>query len=178
MLFSNLCLLAGATVLFAAGSEHRGLAEQRLSRFHHPVHLCSHPAGPHLSHFSPLSPLSPFHFCHLCPSLSLLSISMSTQQSDGVVSRLYGSALSFYEEYDEALLTDHQRKLLRLDQFKDVKERRVLTNKCLCLLSQWPFFEAFQRFLFFLYKRLLMGPYDIPIERLISHFLYSVPFPR
>ena len=103
---------------------------------------------------------------------------MSTQQSDGVVSRLYGSALSFYEEYDETLLTDHQRKLLRLDQFKDVKERRVLTNKCLCLLSQWPFFEAFQRFLFFLYKRLLMGPYDIPIERLISHFLYSVPFPR
>ena len=110
--------------------------------------------------------------------MSLLSIFVPTQQSDGVVSRLYGSALSFYEEYDETLLTDHQRKLLRLDQFKDVKERRVLTNKCLCLLSQWPFFEAFQKFLFFLYKRLLMGPYDIPIERLISHFLYSVPFPR
>ena len=100
-----------------------------------------------------------------------------TQQSDGVVSRLYGSALSFYEEYDESLLTEEQRKLLQLEQYKDPSQRRVLTNKCLCLLSQWPFFEAFQKFLFFLYKRLLMGPYDVPLERLISHFLYSVPFP-
>ena len=69
--------MAGATVLFAAGSEHRGLAKQRLRRFHHPVHLCSHPAGPHLSHLSPLSPLSflpPLSifvtFVHLCAHLA------------------------------------------------------------------------------------------------------------
>ena len=103
---------------------------------------------------------------------------MLTQQSEKQQSRLYGSSLSFYEEYDEGLLTEEQKVLLKLDQWKEPGQRRVLANKCLCLLSKWPFFEAFHKFLFFLYKRLLMGPYDIPIERLISHFLYSVPFPR
>ena len=101
-----------------------------------------------------------------------------TQQNDEGKDSLYGSALSFYEEYDETLLTEEQKTLLKLDQYKDSSTRRVLTNKCLCLLSKWPFFEAFQKFLFFLYKRLLMGPHDVPLERLISHFLYTVPFPR
>jgi len=91
--------------------------------------------------------------------------------------KVYGSAISFYEEYDEDLLSEEQKKLLKLDKYKNKSERRILTNKCICLLSQWPFFEAFEKFLFFIYKRLLMGPFDIPIERLISHFLYSVPFP-
>ena len=71
----------------------------------------------------------------------------------------------------------NKKKLLKLDKYKNKSERRILTNKCICLMSQWPFFEAFEKFLFFIYKRLLMGPFDIPIERLISHFLYSVPFP-
>ena len=52
-----------------------------------------------------------------------------------------------------------------------------MASKCICLLSQWPFFDAFEKFLFFIYKRLLMGPFDIPLERFISHFLYHVPFP-
>jgi pentatricopeptide repeat protein len=91
--------------------------------------------------------------------------------------KVYGSAISFYEEYEEDLLSEEQSKLLKLDKYKSNSDRKIMTNKCICLLSQWPFFEAFEKFLFFIYKRLLMGPFDIPIERLISHFLYSVPFP-
>ena len=90
---------------------------------------------------------------------------------------MYGSSISFYEEYDEALLTEEQRAQLRLDNYKSAGERRIMANKCICLLSQWPFFDAFEKFLFFIYKRLLMGPFEIPVERYISHFLYSVPFP-
>ena len=95
----------------------------------------------------------------------------------GNAGKVYGSAISFYEEYDESLLTEEQRTLLRLDNYKARSERRIMANKCICLLSQWPFFDAFEKFLFFIYKRLLMGPFDIPLERYISHFLYSVPFP-
>ena len=95
----------------------------------------------------------------------------------GTTGKVYGSAISFYEEYDENLLTEEQRSLLRLDNYKVKNERRIMANKCICLLSQWPFFDAFEKFLFFIYKRLLMGPFDIPLERYISHFLYSVPFP-
>ena len=91
--------------------------------------------------------------------------------------QVYGSSISFYEEYDEALLTEEQRAQLRLDNYKSAGERRIMANKCICLLSQWPFFDAFEKFLFFIYKRLLMGPFEIPVERYISHFLYSVPFP-
>ena len=90
---------------------------------------------------------------------------------------MYGSAISFYEEYDEELMTEEQRSLLRLENYREKSERRIMANKCICLLSQWPFFDAFEKFLFFIYKRLLMGPFDIPLERYISHFLYSVPFP-
>ena len=91
--------------------------------------------------------------------------------------RVYGSSISFYEEYEESLLTEEQANLLRLSQYKNKEERKIMANKCICLLSQWPFFDAFEKFLFFIYKRLLMGPFDIPIERYISHFLYHVPFP-
>ena len=109
-------------------------------------------------------------------------------------SKVYGSSISFYEEYDESLLTEDQvrsgeddnpelimsclqAKQLRLSQYSKKEERKIMANKCICLLSQWPFFDAFEKFLFFIYKRLLMGPFDIPIERYISHFLYHVPFP-
>ena len=87
--------------------------------------------------------------------------------------KLYGSAISFYEDYDEQLLTEEQRTLLRLDNYKDSNERRIKTNKCICLLSQWPFFDAFEKFLFFIYKRLLMGPFDIPLERKAAQWIYT-----
>ena len=37
-------------------------------------------------------------------------------------------------------------------------------NKCICLLSHWPFFSAFRAFLSFLY-RLSVSRNSIPLER-------------
>ncbi len=91
--------------------------------------------------------------------------------------KVYGTAITFYEEYDEDHLTEEQKKMLNLSKWSRKSERKLLANKCICLLSRWPFFEAFKTFLFFLHKRQLMGPFDIPLERFVSHFLFDVPFP-
>ncbi|XP_053199484.1 C-myc promoter-binding protein-like isoform X1 [Scomber japonicus] len=55
--------------------------------------------------------------------------------------------------------------------------RSVHTNKCICLLSHWPFFDAFRKFLTFLYRYSISGPHALPIEKHISHFMHKVPFP-
>ena len=91
--------------------------------------------------------------------------------------KVYGTAITFYEDYDEESLTDDQKDMLHLKKWNRKSDRKILANKCICLLSRWPFFEAFKQFLYFIYKRQLMGPFDIPLERWISHFLYDVPFP-
>ena len=91
--------------------------------------------------------------------------------------KVYGSSISFFEEYDEQLLTEEQKSQLRLENYKETSERKIYASKCICLLSHWPFFDAFEKFLFFIYKRLLMGPFNIPLERYVSHFLNNVPFP-
>lgn len=38
-------------------------------------------------------------------------------------------------------------------------------NKCICLLSHWPFFDTFEKFLRFLYELSTTGPHSVPIER-------------
>ena len=60
--------------------------------------------------------------------------------------------ISFYEDYAESKLTEAQRKLLKLDKWKNPMDRKIIAKKCICFLSKWPFFEAFEKFLFFLYK--------------------------
>lgn len=91
--------------------------------------------------------------------------------------KVYGSAITFYEEYHDESLSADQKSLLQMQKYKRKSDRKIFANKCICILSQWPFFEAFENFLFYLHKRQLMGPYDIPLERFISHFLFDVPFP-
>ncbi|KPP65458.1 DENN domain-containing protein 4C-like [Scleropages formosus] len=58
-----------------------------------------------------------------------------------------------------------------------IPNRSAITNRCICLLSRWPFFEAFRKFLTFLYKLSISGPQPLPIEKHISHFMHNVPFP-
>jgi hypothetical protein len=41
----------------------------------------------------------------------------------------------------------------------------VHTNKCICLLSHWPFFDAFRKFLTFLYRYSISGPHALPLEK-------------
>uniref|UniRef100_A0A4W3IKZ3 DENN domain containing 4C n=1 Tax=Callorhinchus milii TaxID=7868 RepID=A0A4W3IKZ3_CALMI len=94
--------------------------------------------------------------------------------------KVYGAAIQFYESYPMELLTEKQLMQLGLITAVDKKlitSKTVHTNKCICLLSRWPFYEAFRKFLMFLYKLSVSGPHHLPIEKHISHFMHNVPFP-
>ncbi|XP_032378374.1 C-myc promoter-binding protein isoform X6 [Etheostoma spectabile] len=111
--------------------------------------------------------------------------------------KVYGAAIQFYEPFPQECLTDQQFSqlgLLNPDPPKPSSNckgtaassatnsttttpRLVFTNKCICLLSHWPFFDAFRKFLTFLYRYSISGPHALPIEKHISHFMHKVPFP-
>ncbi|XP_017282258.1 C-myc promoter-binding protein isoform X2 [Kryptolebias marmoratus] len=104
--------------------------------------------------------------------------------------KVYGAAIQFYEPYPEECLTDQQFSQLGLLSPQEHKPSSitanttdgsnpcsVYTNKCICLLSHWPFFDAFRKFLTFLYRYSISGPHALPIEKHISHFMHKVPFP-
>ncbi|KAF7669009.1 hypothetical protein LDENG_00264010 [Lucifuga dentata] len=94
--------------------------------------------------------------------------------------KVYGSAIQFYEPYPVELLSEKQKLqlgLLTTVEKKMIHNRPVNTNKCICLLSRWPFFESFRKFLMFLYKLSVSGPHPLPIEKHISHFMHNVSFP-
>ncbi|XP_025022811.1 C-myc promoter-binding protein, partial [Python bivittatus] len=89
--------------------------------------------------------------------------------------KVYGAAIQFYETYSEEDLTEKQKSQLGFMTIPSSKT--VQTNKCICLLSHWPFFDAFKKFLTFLYRYSISGPHVLPIEKHISHFMHKVPFP-
>lgn len=95
--------------------------------------------------------------------------------------QVYGAAVSFYEEYMENKLSDMQMRSLGLKN-QSIRQqyniqKTVHVRKAICLLSHWPFFDAFKKFLSQLYKVSITGPHQVPIERHISHFMYDVPYP-
>ncbi|KAM3857669.1 DENN domain-containing protein 4C [Diretmus argenteus] len=94
--------------------------------------------------------------------------------------KVYGAAIQFYEPYAVDLLSEKQKiqlGLLTTVEKKMIPNRPVNTNKCICLISRWPFFESFRKFLMFLYKLSVSGPHPLPIEKHISHFMHNVSFP-
>ncbi|KAL2078974.1 hypothetical protein ACEWY4_024718 [Coilia grayii] len=94
--------------------------------------------------------------------------------------KVYGAAIQFYEAYPLERLSERQKQqlgLLTAVEKRLITDRPVNTNKCICLLSRWPFFEAFRKFLLFLYKLSVSGPHPLPIEKHISHFMHNVSFP-
>uniref|UniRef100_H2UR89 DENN domain containing 4A n=1 Tax=Takifugu rubripes TaxID=31033 RepID=H2UR89_TAKRU len=91
--------------------------------------------------------------------------------------KVYGAAIQFYETFPPECLNDQQRSQLTADSNSAATQCSVYTNKCICLLSHWPFFDAFRKFLTFLYRYSISGPHVQPIEKHISHFMHKVPFP-
>ncbi|XP_013393388.1 C-myc promoter-binding protein [Lingula anatina] len=93
--------------------------------------------------------------------------------------KVYGAAVTFYETYNEEKLTSEQRRNLGLlEEHNSQPKMLVHANKSICLLSHWPFFDTFKRFLTVLFKMTLNGiESPVPIERYISHFMWDVPFP-
>ncbi|XP_063311303.1 DENN domain-containing protein 4C isoform X2 [Pelobates fuscus] len=94
--------------------------------------------------------------------------------------KVYGAAIQFYEPYPREMLSEKQMMQLGLISAVEKKvltSKAINTNKCICLLSHWPFFETFRKFLVFIYKLSVSGPNTLPIEKYISHFMHNVPFP-
>ena len=43
--------------------------------------------------------------------------------------------------------------------------KTVHESKCICVLSRWPFFNTFKKYLSYLYRISVSGPQEVPIER-------------
>ncbi|ESO07026.1 hypothetical protein HELRODRAFT_77102 [Helobdella robusta] len=95
--------------------------------------------------------------------------------------KCYGAAVVFYKDFNSKYFTQKQREFFG-DEKKNtssVHTKHKQTNKqqSICLLSRWPFFDSFKKFLLYLYRISVSGPQGIPIERYISHFIDEIPFP-
>ncbi|XP_029694087.1 DENN domain-containing protein 4B isoform X2 [Takifugu rubripes] len=94
--------------------------------------------------------------------------------------KVYGAAIQFYESFQQELLSERQRVRLGL---LSVVDRRPITNrslqvkKSICVLSHWPFFSVFQKFLTFIYRYSVSGAQVLPLEKHVSSFMHNVPFP-
>ncbi|KAF7664519.1 hypothetical protein LDENG_00174520 [Lucifuga dentata] len=115
----------------------------------------------------------PAHTKHSLPVFSTFVLTGASGE------KVYGAAIQFYESYSEENLTERQRSQLGLPGFNLAPDgtRNVYSNKSICLLSHWPFFQSFRSFLTFLYRYSISGPHALPLEKHISHFMQSVPFP-
>ncbi|KAM8920742.1 DENN domain-containing protein 4B isoform 2-T2 [Pelodytes ibericus] len=94
--------------------------------------------------------------------------------------KVYGAAIQFYEQYPRECLSEKQSQRLGLLSVVDkrpVTSKSVQTKKSICVLSHWPFFDVFQKFLTFIYRYSISGPHVLPIEKHISNFMFNVPFP-
>uniref|UniRef100_A0A8B9K142 DENN/MADD domain containing 4B n=1 Tax=Astyanax mexicanus TaxID=7994 RepID=A0A8B9K142_ASTMX len=94
--------------------------------------------------------------------------------------KVYGAAIQFYEAYPREALSERQRVRLGLVSVVDrrpITNRTVQVKKSVCVLSHWPFFTVFQKFLTFVYRYSISGPHVLPIEKHISSFMHNVPFP-
>lgn len=115
----------------------------------------------------------PAHTKHSLPVFSTFVLTGASGE------KVYGAAIQFYEPYSEEKLSERQRSQLGLSSSSLGPDgtRSVYSNKSICLLSHWPFFQSFRRFLTFLYRYAISGPHALPIEKHISHFMQNVPFP-
>ncbi|XP_023811552.1 C-myc promoter-binding protein isoform X2 [Oryzias latipes] len=115
----------------------------------------------------------PTHTKHSLPVFSTFVLTGASGE------KVYGAAIQFYEPHPEESLTDRQRSQLGLtsSDFGNDETKTFYSNKSICLLSHWPFFDSFRSFLTFLYRYSISGPHAVPIEKHVSHFMQNVPFP-
>ncbi|XP_036319544.1 DENN domain-containing protein Crag isoform X3 [Rhagoletis pomonella] len=121
-------------------------------------------AWPHVSDGEKRKPISPVF------STFVLTV------NDGSY-KVYGSALTFYEDFEESELTAKQRELLCWDE-AFAKHNSLHIIKSICLLSHYPFGDTFDRWLRYLQRLAVRGvDLPVPIERYITQLLDEVPFP-
>ncbi|XP_026667588.1 DENN domain-containing protein Crag isoform X2 [Ceratina calcarata] len=62
-------------------------------------------------------------------------------------------------------------------QYTNPATQSLNISKSICILSHWPFFDTFEKFLVFLHSMCDNKPQQVPIEKYIAYFLYDIPFP-
>ncbi|XP_043280823.1 DENN domain-containing protein Crag isoform X4 [Venturia canescens] len=62
-------------------------------------------------------------------------------------------------------------------QYTDPETQSLNISKSICILSHWPFFDTFEKFLVYLHSMVNGKPQNVPIEKYISYFLCDIPFP-
>ncbi|KAK2518217.1 hypothetical protein Q9233_012728 [Columba guinea] len=100
--------------------------------------------------------------------------------AEGAPGGVYGAAIQFHEAFPRERLSEKQSLRLGLLSVVDrrpVGGRSLQTRKSICVLSHWPFFDVFRKFLMFIYRYSISGPHVLPLETHISHFMHNVPFP-
>ncbi|XP_050536920.1 DENN domain-containing protein Crag isoform X2 [Daktulosphaira vitifoliae] len=92
--------------------------------------------------------------------------------------KVYGAAITFYEKFS-GNLSNEQKELLGLNEHHNELKNGIglHSNKSICVLSHWPFFDTFEKFLMFLLNTSLGDKIHIPVERYITHLVDEVPFP-
>lgn len=65
--------------------------------------------------------------------------------------QVYGSAVTFYENYNYSELTDSQMESLGWRKGVSQTKYSVHINKSICLLSHWPFSDTFERWLLYIH---------------------------
>lgn len=81
---------------------------------------------------------------------------------------MYGAAIQFYESFPPELLSERQSVTLGLLSVVDrrpIGGRSLQVKKSICVLSNWPFFTVFQKFLTFIYRYSISGPHVLPLEK-------------
>ncbi|MEE6528458.1 hypothetical protein FKM82_030775, partial [Ascaphus truei] len=81
--------------------------------------------------------------------------------------KVYGAAIQFHEQFPRECVSEKQSLRLGLLSAVDkrpVTNKSVQTKKSICVLSHWPFFDVFQKFLTFIYRYSISGPHVLPIE--------------
>uniref|UniRef100_A0A1A7Y976 DENN/MADD domain containing 4B n=1 Tax=Iconisemion striatum TaxID=60296 RepID=A0A1A7Y976_9TELE len=94
--------------------------------------------------------------------------------------KVYGAAIQFYESFSKDLLSERQNirlGLLSVVDRRPITSRSLHVKKSICVLSHWPFFTVFQKFLTFIYRYSISGPHVLPLEKHVSSFMHNVPFP-
>lgn len=64
--------------------------------------------------------------------------------------KVYGSALTFYEYFNEDNLTDQQKEMLDWINPEVNDSHSLHVNKSICILSHYPFGDTFERWLMFM----------------------------
>lgn len=58
--------------------------------------------------------------------------------------------------------------LLSVVDRRPIAGRSLQVKKSVCVLSHWPFFTVFQKFLTFVYRYSVSGPHVLPLEKLVQ----------